>query len=236
MNLQQTMTGQGSQSQTQSDLQGSFKQKMAENTANSRSEKGNRIELELSERTSDEEAQKNFDKMLRRPRSRKYMKAIKLLDSLSEGDEMIIAEMKKEAGADENDELVFTPEDIEVFKQRIQETIEEEIRKEEEKRRIEEEKRRMEEDKLRDTLAPCYISGCQIHSITPAGEILEHYKIGKMAMMEMQYRFAKDLIMEHGGTSNYSFVEIYKYRLVHRNSKGDTIKIYRIDDRGKIEK
>ena len=57
-----------------------------------------RMELNIKERTADEEAQKEFDKLLRRPRSRKYMKAMKLLDSLSETDELIIAEMKKEAG------------------------------------------------------------------------------------------------------------------------------------------
>lgn len=235
MNLQGMNAGQQNPAQMQSDTKGNGNQKIKDNTVATNSVGGNKVAIHMKERTKDEEEKKELDKILRRPRSRKYMKAIKLLDSLSEGDEMIIAELKKEAGADETDDLVFTPEDIEAFKQRMQDIIQEEIRKEEEKRRIEEEKRRIAEDKLQDTMAPCCIQGCQVHSLSPSGNIIDHYPSQAVDRMDYKHRFARDLVIKYGGTANFSFVEIYKYRLAHRNNGGDIIKIYHIDDEGNIE-
>lgn len=243
MSMQETYRSLGNLPKVQLEIQKNYKQQTKEKMTCPENIKGNKVELNLKERDIDEEAQKAFDKILRRPRSKKYMKAIKILDSLSEGDEMIIAEMKKDAGVSEDDDLTFTPEDIEAFKQRIQGIIEEEIlkeeeriRQEEEKRREEEEKRkRLEADRLRDTVAPCYISGCQVHSITPKGNILEHYNATSINNMGDAYKLARDLIMKHGGTKNWSSVEMYKYRLVHRNMSGDVIKIYHMDEEGKVD-
>lgn len=230
MSIQDSYSSLGNNFRTQSDTQGNYKQKTKENVAVSNSVKGNKVELNLKKRDMDEEAEKAFDKMIRRPRSRKYMKALKMLDIISQGDEMIIAELKKEAGGSEEDELIFTPEDINDFKQRIQQIIEEEIRQ--------------EAEKLRSIIVPCYVQDDHVHLLIHESVLPDNCKasdfdnvenVGKVESMGKQYKFANDLIMKLGDKGKWTFVELYKYRLVHRNDKGDVIKIYRLDEEGNIE-
>lgn len=170
--------------------------------------------------------QKALDKMLRRPRSKKYMKALKNADFLSANDEMIIEQLKREAGIDTMEEMTFQPEDIESFKKRIADTIADEIKKEEEERaRIEELNNR-----LRDIFSPCGLPDCVMHSISPTGEIRQHYTIQEVHAMNPVNQKAFDIVSTYGGFEHWSCVEVYRNRLVHRTSGGDTIKIYEIDE------
>lgn len=167
-------------------------------------------------------------KILKRPRSRKYMKALAIMDTLSQGDKAIIAELKKRAGAEADSEMVFTPEDMEAFKNSIESMIEEEIRKEEEALRLAEKERRR--NTLVDIISPCGLPDCVIHRIDKAGRVLKHYAEGDLSSLPEVYRVTRDIVMEYGGFSNWSCVEIYESCLVHRTAKGDTIKIYELED------
>lgn len=162
-----------------------------------------------------------LDKILRRPRSRKYMKALKNADFLSAEDEMIIEQLKK--GADSSEDMTFQPEDIEAFKKLISDTIAEEIERE---ARIQELNSR-----LRDILSPCGLPDCVMHSILPSGEIRQHYTIQEVRAMDAVNQKAFEIVSKYGGFEHWSCVEVYRNRLVHRTSGGDTIKIYQIEEK-----
>ena len=192
------------------------------------------IKMVFKERVAEDSGLKEIYKILRRPRSRKYMKAMATMDVLSAGDEAIIAELKKRAGLEEDADAVFTPDDIESFKNSIAQMIAEEIRKEEEairkaKEAAETEKRR---NTLLDIISPCGLRDCIIHRIDKCGNILRHYTPSEVEGLDDVYKKTRDIVMDYGGFSNWSCVEIYGGRLVHRNQRGDTIKIYEIKDGG----
>ena len=134
---------------------------------------------------------------------------------------MIIAGLKKEAGIAEEDELTFTPEDIEAFRKRVSQQVQDIIE--------------AENSEVQRIVALCGIQGCQIHTITPEGEVIEHFTEYDVNQMAGVFQFARDIIMKYGGWDKWSCVEMYKYRLAHRNEKGDIIKIYRLDAGGNIE-
>lgn len=223
---------------------------------------GNKIALR--EATAQDDGLKEIYKILRRPRSRKYMKALATIDVLSQGDEMIIEEMKKRAaasvGADVEGatvaDMVFTPADIESFKNSVSGIIAEELRKEEEALReaerraaIEEElhkeqygkeddtlrkaEKRIELEKMRRThsilaiYAPCAIVGCVIHTIDRAGAILYHHTEAQVANMGVGCIQARNVLRKF---SDWSFAEVYESFLVHRNRNGDTIKIIDLEE------
>ncbi len=161
-------------------------------------------------------------KILKRPRSRKYMKALKLMDIISENDERIIAEMKKEAGLSEDADVTYTEDDMEAFRARVRGVIEEEIRKEEEElKRREEEKKRL----LNETYAYCYIQGCKVHTITKEGMILRHLTSRDISTLLPAQKFAASLIKGEAESA-----ELRDGCVIHRNGKGDVIKIYELDE------
>ena len=161
-------------------------------------------------------------KILKRPRSKKYMKALKLLDIISENDKRIIAEMKKEAGLSEDADVTYTEEDMEAFRARVRGIIEEEIKKEEEELK----KRELKKLQLLNmTYAYCYIAGCVAHTITKTGLILKHYNKSEISELPPEQKFAASLIK---GESDIA--EIRDGYIVHRNGRGDVIKMYNIED------
>lgn len=192
-----------------------------------RTETGSKLQFRAVTETNEE--LNAIYKILKRPRSRKYMKAMATMDTLSQGDEAIIAELKKRAGAEADEQMVFTPEDMEAFKKSIESMIEEEIRKEEEALRLLAEKERRR-NTLVDIISPCGLPDCVIHRINKAGDVLKHYAESDLPSLPEVYRVTRDIVMEYGGFSNWSCVEIYEGRLVHRTAKGDTIKIYELED------
>ena len=58
---------------------------------------------------------------------------------------------------------------------------------------------------------------------------------GENGRMRKALKFADTLVMKPENNGKWTFVEIYKYRLVHRNAKGDVKRIYRIDEEGNIK-
>lgn len=185
----------------------------------------------FKEQTAEDTKSKEIYKILKRPRSRKYMKAMATMDILSAGDEAIIAELKKRNGIEADADAVFTPDDIESFKNSIAEIIAEEIRKEEEAiRKAEEAERRR--NTLLDIISPCGLEDCIIHRIDKYGNVLRHYTPSEVEGLDERYKRTRDIVMTYGGFANWSFVEIYGGRLVHRSMAGDTIKIYEIEGEG----
>ena len=201
---------------------------------------GNKIAFR--EATAQDNELKEIYKILRRPRSRKYMKAMATMDVLSQGDEMIIEELKKGAAAggagavgvtvDEASvaDMVFTPADIESFKNSIAGIIAEEIRKEEEALRkaeeaLREKKRRA--NNFLDIISNCGLPGCVVHRINRGGQILRHYTADEVAGMDVRYNMVWNILRQQAG---WSYVEVYEGRLVHRNAGGDTIKIVELDE------
>jgi len=190
-----------------------------------------------------DEIKREHDKMLRMPRSKKFSKAIKELDVPSMEDEELMARLKEANGYAPEDEVTFTPEDMESFRRRIQVEVEAVVNNELEKQKEKEEKIKEKCDDtsaedaafvrdllippLQDVVSKCSISGCRIHSITPKGDIVRHFQISEMASLPAAYRIA-DKMISNG--SRWSYVEIYGIKLVHRTEQGDTIKIVYVDE------
>ncbi len=165
------------------------------------------------------------DKILRQPRSKKYMKALKDIDVPSLTDLEIIERMKKrcEQRGEEFSEESVSQEDIEAFARRCLEEVKAEIQKEKE-----EEERRLreleEENILLMTLSQCYIAGCIIHAIDSNGDVIQHYNSlsGLPKQGQLGYHMFHEL--------NCSCVEVYMRRLVAIGSSGNVIEIRRIKD------
>lgn len=190
-------------------------------TASESKKAGTAYKVNMEEQKDKANEQKELDKILRRPRSRKYMKALKNADFLSAEDEMIIEQLKKNANSAED--MTFQPEDIETFKKLISDTIAEEIEREARIKEL--------NSKLRDILSPCGLPDCVMHSILPSGEIRQHYTIEEVRAMDAVNQKAFEIVSAYGGFEHWSCVEVYRNRLVHRTAGGDTIKIYEIDEK-----
>lgn len=180
----------------------------AEKNQESRTNVSTAGKISIEAKSDREIADKELMKMLRRPRSKKYMKALKNIDLLSAGDEMIIEQLKREAGIDPMEEMTFQPEDIEKFKKKISETLE-------------------DERNPPFTLAPCSIVGCVAHAIDSKGDVLQHYTELEVRAMGEAHKRAYELISEY---ENWSYVEVRRSILTHRSLNGDTIKIYKLDE------
>lgn len=186
-----------------------------------------------------------FDKMLRRPRSKKKLKIYAEVDLPSMTDEEIIERMRKERASEAvssgawGDGLEgdigtedISKEDIAAYLQSRQEefikvvqgVIEEEKRREEERGRIEEEKAQR---KL-GVLTQCRIKGCYVHFI-PAGagnsggevswDFVSHYRRG-----EVPADFLAALHLYETCTG-CNCVEIWGDRMVAIAGNGEVIKI-----------
>ena len=164
--------------------------------------------------TSDE---KEFNKMLRRPRTRKFSKAVKNIDTPSLQDEALMERMKQEMNASADEDYSFTPEDMESFRQQMEEQIAEEIAREEERRN----------SIMQDIISRCGLTGCVIHSISPQGKVIAHYSERQTEGMDAQHKRAKEIVES---VEPWTYVEIYPKKLVHRNEAGDTIKIYDVEE------
>lgn len=103
------------------------------------------------------------EESLRRPRSQTYMDAINMIDMLSSNDEDIIERLKERVDEEllEEFEGMSTEEILEEIRLSIQEELET--------------KEIPEENNLEGVISKCYIGGCYVHSISPDGNIIEHY-------------------------------------------------------------
>lgn len=163
-----------------------------------------------------------IDKLLRQPRSKKYMKAMKEIDLPSLTDLEIMERMKNksEQRGEELVEADITHEDIEEFARRCLEEVKADIIKEKQ----EEERRLQEENILLMILSGCAIEGCVIHAIDHRGEILEHYR--SVDQLSKQGKLGYQMYME----KNCSCVEVYQRRLVAIGNGGNVIEIRRLSD------
>lgn len=177
--------------------------------------------------------EKEFDKMIRQPRSRKFSNAIKNVDIPSMEDEALMSRLKEAHGIVQEEDVVFTPEDMESFRRRVQEDTREAINKELEKqKRLEEELEAKREQEalelerifsLEEIVAKCSVAGCKIHSITSSGDIKEHMTLSRIRKLGPKYTKAQEILDSQAG---WTYVEIYGCKLVHRTEKGDFIKSY----------
>lgn len=149
-------------------------------------------------------------KMLKRPHSKKYMKALSIIDSLSENDERIIAELKKNAGIAEDADATFTEEDISAFRAKVSQTIKE------------------EQDSLyiNEVFAQCSIEGCVVHNFNSEGDILNHYSASEVSAFDKVRLFAARQIIENNAWE----ADISNNAVVTRNSYGDVIQIIKASD------
>ncbi len=165
-----------------------------------------------------------IDKILRQPRSKKYMKAMKDIDIPSLTDIEIIERMKKryENQGVELEVNEIKQEDIKEFAKRCLEEVKNEIQKEkeEEEHRL----REAEEHILLMTLSLCAIQGCMIHAIDKYGNIIEHYRSidGLPKQADLGYQL---LINKRAAC-----VEVYKRRLVLIGQGGEVLEVRRLSD------
>ncbi len=160
-------------------------------------------------------------KILKKPRTKKFMKALKMADILSANDERLIEEIKKDKGVSPDSDIMITEEDMELFRKKVQDTIAEEYRREEEIRtRI--------RNTFLGTISTCAIPGCVVHGYNPkTGEITEHYNYNSAAAISKDMKTATDMILS---IDDWNYVEIYGGYLIQRNANGDVIKTVERED------
>ena len=183
--------------------------RMAEKTAEKSSEQERQSSVELTTvKLSSNAGPKDAElrKMVRRPRKRKSMKALKLLDVLSTEDEQLIERMRAEASS-KGKGL-----DMEMLKEMSVEDILKEINSQ-----------YMNFDSLRIIISPCGLPNCWIHSISKSGEVKEHYKDINDARVDEEMRKAGEIVSK---SDNWTCVEIYDNFMIHLTEGGDIIKIY----------
>ena len=176
--------------------------------------------------------EQKFDKLMRQPRSRKYIKAIKDMDILTEDDEAVMQRMREaleeETGEEVDQDYTFDSAEMEAFRQKILENARKSIAEE-----LEKEAKRMEavlEEKKKPQfiLGPCAITGCIVHTLySLKGEICQHYTPMDVAKEEEVFKKATKLIT---GRREYSSVEVYNNKMIHRDGAGNTIEIYSLDE------
>ena len=175
------------------------------------------------------ETEAKYEKLLRQPRSRKFMKALKDADILTENDEALIERMKEvieeETGEPVDDNYVFSTQEIDAFRQSVIETCEKSIANE-----LEKEAQRIgelieAEKKPVRLISPCAITGCVVHSFLPNGQIETHYTPLQVATQDEAFIRASEIVL---ADTKWTSVEIFTRKLVHRNERGDVIKIYNL--------
>ena len=171
--------------------------------------------------------EKELNKLLRKPRSRRFSKAVREADVPSVDDQALMERLKQERGIAAEEEVVFTPQDMEAFRQEIAQKVAEDIAREEA------EERRMEEERLNcvleDIVCKCGLSGYYMHSITQEGRIRHHYLPEQYNSLAEKYQLAATIIENHY-VDQWTYVEVYGRRLVHRNNNGDTLGVYPVEE------
>ena len=204
-----------------------FRQKEAEQQK--QKEKKTEIPQAIVVMKPDEEAK--YLKLLRQPRSRKFMKSLKDVDILSEDDEALIERLRQtieeETGEPVPPDYVFGTQELDAFRQSIEEQIATNIKEE-----IEREAKRMGDiieanKKPSLIISPCAIPGCIVHSLFPDGRINYHYTPTHVSMQDSAFRKASEIVTRHSG---WTSIEIFPLKLVHRGSSGDVIKIYNLEE------
>lgn len=177
----------------------------------------------------DEEAK--YIKLLRQPRSRKFMKSLKDVDILSEDDEALIERLRQtieeETGTPVPPDYVFGTQELDAFRQSVEAQIAKNVKEE-----IEREAKRMGDiieanKKPSLIISPCAIKGCIVHSLFPDGSINTHYPPVNVAMQDFPFRKAAEIVTSR---SEWTSVEIFPTKLVHRGGSGDVIKIYNLEE------
>ena len=149
-------------------------------------------------------------KMLKRPHSKKFMKALNIIDSLSENDERIIAELKKNAGIPEDADATFTEEDISAFRAKVSQTL----------------KGEHIFLHINEVFAKCTIPGCVVHNFSSDGGILNHYSMSEVSALDKVRLFAAKQIIENNAWE----ADISNNAVVTRNFCGDVIQIFKASD------
>ncbi len=194
------------------DFKGRFLEKTKTNILEKEKAENSNVKPQLAmQQDADQVSDAEMLKLIKKPHSKKYVKAIKILDVLTENDERIISEMKKDAGLSEDADVTFTEDDMEAFRKKVKGIVQEEIEK--------------EKNIVKEVFTGCYISGCEVHSIgnNSSTIILAHYTADQIDAMDKMRRFAARLVMKNGKAST---AEVYPSRVVLRNSAGDVAKIY----------
>ncbi len=174
-----------------------------ENTATKSVQTGNELtHVKLAQTPGPKDAE--FRKMVRRPRKRKVMKGLMLIDVLSAEDEQTIERIKQESQAKGK------PINMEAVKEMNVEDILKEINSQ-----------YMNFDSLKAIISPCGLPNHWIHTISKQGEVHEHYKSGDD--MDEDMRRAGEIV---SACENWTCVEIYDGFMIHLTEAGDIIKIY----------
>lgn len=172
-----------------------------------------------------------YEKILRQPRSRKFTKALQEADLLTADDEALIERMKEvieeETGEIVEEDYVFDASEIDAFRQSMIETCEKSISAE-----LEKEAQRMgemieAEKKPVRLISTCAISGCVVHSFLPNGAIETHYTPAMVSQQDFAFQKATEILLAQ---NEWTSVEVFTRKLVHRNNRGDVIKIYNLSE------
>ncbi len=156
-------------------------------------------------------------KILKKPRTKKFMKALKMADILSANDERLIEEIKKDKGVSPDSDIMITEDDMELFRKKVQDTIAEEYKREEKIRNT-----------YLGTISTCAIPGCVVHSLDPkTWDINEHYSYNSAVAISKDMKMATDMIVS---INDWNYVEIYGGYLIQRNANGDVIKTVERED------
>lgn len=148
------------------------------------------------------------------------------MDIISENDERIIAEMKKEAGLSEDADVTYTEDDMEAFRERVRGIVEGEIKKEEEELSKVVSDEDIKKQRIREIYSKCFLSDCIAHTITRKGDILHHFTMNEVKKLRSEQIFAVSLIQN----KEFDNAELRENCIVHRNMNGDVIKIYKLDE------
>lgn len=185
------------------------------------------------------QSKEDFERELRKPRSKKRMRILSSVDLPNLTDQEIMERMAQETGIDiasgditQEDICAYLAKCEAEFVENIQQEMAQEEKEREEKQRVEEEKHRKEEERrrmmqnrdsrlLQSCLCKCYISGCEVHAIPKqAGwKGVQHFKKGEIPQ---DFSSAYDLFKEN---PRCNCVEIYEEFLVSITGRGEVIKL-----------
>ncbi len=142
--------------------------------------------------------QDETDKELRKPRSRAYVEIFDAIDMLSVTDEEIMEKLRESMDEDTLEEFA------EMTREELMEEIRACFQEEFQKLKI--------ENIMLGVLSKCYISGCDCHAISPAGEIMEHYS--KSAVLQPEFEKGRALLKRY---RDCKCVEVYTdcCRVIH---------------------
>lgn len=172
--------------------------------------------------------EKEFNRAIRKPYSKKMGKNLKILDKLDSNPDYV-KELYAEINGGDNlsqSSVSFVGVDLESFKKEMMNKIQEEIHLEEIKRKY-----------TGTTYCRCGIEGCSIHEENPDGTISVHYTNEADVVNEEEsiYRLTNEhfplkeietLILSGGYVKLYPEEHSHHGKYVHHSDGGDVIKVH----------